>query len=119
MAAAFFGAAMRRPFFVLAAALCARRALLLGLLCPAFLVPWTIVCKVELSLEGPFTFDRSLARPRVMTVGVKVTETPDPAIQQIRTLSQVDCSAIHPACSCSFLRRQLRDCRVWPHLLEG
>lgn len=44
MAEAFFGATVRRPFFVLAAALCARRALLLGLLCPALVVvPWTIV----------------------------------------------------------------------------
>jgi hypothetical protein len=51
MAATFFGATARRPFFVLAAALCACRALLLllGLLCPLFGVPWTIVyrCRVE------------------------------------------------------------------------
>jgi len=43
MAFVFFGATVRRPFFVLAAALCARRALLLDLLCRPFVVPWTIV----------------------------------------------------------------------------
>ena len=46
MAAAFFGATVRRPFFVLVAALCARRALLLGLLCRPLVVPWTIVCEL-------------------------------------------------------------------------
>jgi hypothetical protein len=45
MAAVFFGATVRRPFFVLAAALCARRALLLGLLGPLLVVPWTMVCR--------------------------------------------------------------------------
>ena len=45
MVTAFFGAAVRRPFFVLAAALCARRALLLlpGFACRPLVVPWTIV----------------------------------------------------------------------------
>ena len=44
MFAAFFGATVRRPFFVLAAALCACRALLLlGLLFRPLVVPWTIV----------------------------------------------------------------------------
>lgn len=48
MLAAFFGATARRPFFVLAAALCACRALLLlpGLLCKPLVVPWTIVMQV-------------------------------------------------------------------------
>jgi hypothetical protein len=42
MAAAFLGATVRRPFFVLAAALWARRALLVGFACRLLVVPWTI-----------------------------------------------------------------------------
>jgi hypothetical protein len=72
MAAVFFGATARRPFFVLAAALCARRALLLGLLGPPLAVPWTIVCKVE----GPSSIDHSLEN-KTGAFRVKVTETPD------------------------------------------
>jgi hypothetical protein len=44
MTAAFLGATVRRPLFVLAAALWARRALLVGLAaCRPLVVPWTIV----------------------------------------------------------------------------
>jgi hypothetical protein len=66
---------------VLAAALRARRALLWGLLCPAFVVPWTIVLYARWSGSSLRALHiRSIAR----TDGcrVKVTETPDPAIQR-------------------------------------
>jgi hypothetical protein len=44
MTATFLGATARRPFFVLAAALWARRVLLVGFAaCRPLVVPWTIV----------------------------------------------------------------------------
>jgi hypothetical protein len=59
MFAAFFGATVRRPFFVLAAALCARRALLLlGLLCKPLVVPWTIVCWFVSRFKASYTIDQ-------------------------------------------------------------
>jgi hypothetical protein len=54
MAPAFLGATVRRPFLILAAALWARRALLVGFACRLLVVPWTIdfVCTVRKTVKS-------------------------------------------------------------------
>jgi hypothetical protein len=103
MFVAFFGATVRRPFFVLAAALCARRALLLlGLLCRPLVVPWTMVWFVS-RFKDSYMIDRLIKRELEVKVYGDLRAS---SKSELTTYSDI------LTLSCSFLRPHLCDCRV-------